>query len=205
MCSETAPPGWFLAKCSIPGEEGWLDEGFEVPPFPGEGAGEDVNFGLSVAAVSGEGRARRWVDDGCLLILLFPWGPRLSHGWLAALRGMPPASEGTNNKLRPCDSRVERLHGQHPQTFATCYGLGVCTGMGGTYGAVGSVAVIWVGARYLSAGSSCQAVLHNTQPRKSREGWRSRGCISNTKILGSVSKAGATTHLIILCDCTQTY
>lgn len=34
-----APPGWFLAKCSIPGKEGCLREGFEVPPLPEEGIG----------------------------------------------------------------------------------------------------------------------------------------------------------------------
>lgn len=41
MRSESAPPGWFLAKHSTPGEEGWLGEGFEVPPplLPGEGTG----------------------------------------------------------------------------------------------------------------------------------------------------------------------
>lgn len=39
VCSETAPLGWFLAKYSIPGEKGWLDEGFEVPPLPEERMG----------------------------------------------------------------------------------------------------------------------------------------------------------------------
>lgn len=67
MCSETAPPGWLLAKCSIPGEEEWLDEGFEVPlPGEGDGAGKDVNFGLSAAAVSGKAVGRRWPWEVCV-------------------------------------------------------------------------------------------------------------------------------------------
>lgn len=57
-----------------------------------------MNFRLSAAAVSGGAGARRWVDDGpgsCVLILLFPPGPRLSHGWLATL-----LSEGCHQPRR---------------------------------------------------------------------------------------------------------
>lgn len=71
---------------------------------------------------------------------------------------------------------------------------------------MGHGGVSWVDAQYFRVcQGSCQAVLSNTQPRKSNEGWRSRTCTSNTKIWDSVSKTGATTHLIILCDCIQTY
>lgn len=145
-----------------------------------------MNYGLSAAAISGRSGMRRWVEMAlggtCLACHSLP---ALAESRLCS-QNMPPqgAWRQFDGPTTNCDVPVtHRLscftHSTHKR-LQSVMASGLAPAWERPMGHAGVSCVdAW---SFRVCQGSCQAVLSNTQPRKSSEGWRSRTCTSSTEL-----------------------